>query len=790
MLFSVKWLKELVDIPCTTAELVTKFNLMSSEVEGFAKMVEANNLVVGHILSCIDHPQSDHLHICEVDVSTEILQIVCGAPNVATGQKVIVALEGAVLPSDFKIKKSTIRGVESRGMICSLDELGIDHKYHQEDGIHVLPQNTITGSNPLEVLNFEDEIIELSLTPNRGDLMSMMGIAYDVSAMLNTKIHLEEPKINEISKENKVIVSSETSLCKSYYARIIQNITIKDSPYWLKSRLIAAGIRPINNVVDITNYVMLETGQPLHAFDYEKLKTKQIVVRNAKRGETIVTLDGKNRDLVEEDIIITDGVNPIAIAGVMGGESTQIDENTKTILLESAIFDGLTIRKTSKRLDLRSESSSRFERGLDPNRTILACNRASYLLSDLALGEVLKGISYFETQSLNQQLVDISLEKLIKVTGYQYQKSQVEDVLCRLHFDYQEMNNVFNVSVPTRRFDIKSYQDIIEEIVRISGYDLIPTTLHKSSIPGKLTEIQKQRRVIRNTLVTLGLNETISYSLTSESEAKLFDFNNQTSVKLSYPIVDNRGTMRHSQIPALLDILGYNLARKTANVQLFEIGKGYTESAETEYVSGVLSGVYDDSKWQKMTRKIDFFLVKGLLEALFDRINVQNVNYLPFSQQHNILLHPGISAEISINDEVVGWVGKLHPSLLAQKGLPDVFGFEIDLMKLIKASKPTLKMKEIAKYPSVTRDLAIVVDANVSAMQLVETIKKAGKKTLVDVKIFDVYQGENIDEGKKSLALSLLFQDYAKTLSTEEVDQSVSRILKMIAQELNGQIRS
>ena len=790
MLFSVKWLKELVDIPCTTAELVTKFNLMSSEVEGYAKMVEANNLVVGHVLTCVDHPQSDHLHICEVDVSTEVLQIICGAPNVAAGQKVIVALEGAVLPGDFKIKKSTIRGVESRGMICSLDELGVDHKYHQEDGIHILPQDTITGSNPLEVLNFDDEIIELSLTPNRGDLMSMMGIAFDVSAMLNTNLHLVESKLSEVSKPITVEVSSKTALCKSYYARIIQNITIKESPYWLKARLIAAGIRPINNVVDITNSAMLETGQPLHAFDYDKLKSKKIVVRNAAKGETIVTLDGKVRELIEEDIVITDGVTPIALAGVMGGESTQIDENTKTILLESAIFEGLTIRKTSKRLDLRSESSSRFERGLDPNRTILACNRAASLFADIAIGEVLKGVSFFETQSLNPQSVVFTLDKLIKVTGYQYNKAQVEDVLRRLHFDYKEEKNVFNVSVPTRRFDIKTYQDIIEEVVRIAGYELIPTTLHRSSIPGKLTNIQKQRRLIRNTLVTLGLNETISYSLTSESEAKMFDFQNQPSVKLSYPIVENRGTMRHSQIPALLDILSYNIERKMTNVQLFEIGKGYTEIAQTEYVSAVLSGTYDDSKWQKISQKVDFFLVKGLLEALFDRINVQDVKYLPLPLQHNALLHPGISAVISVNDEIIGWVGKLHPSLQVQKGLPDVFAFEINLLKLIQVSKPTLKMKEIAKYPSVSRDLAIVVDTNVTAQELVDTIKKAGKKTLTDVKIFDVYQGENIESGKKSLALTLVFQDYAKTLSTEEVDQYVTRILKMIAQELNGQIRS
>ena len=789
MLFSLKWLKELVDIPCSTNELVNKFNLMSSEVESYEKMVEATNLVVGHVLTCIDHPQSDHLHICEVDVLKEVLQIICGAPNVAAGQKVIVALEGAVLPGNFKIKKSTIRGIESRGMICSLDELGIEHKYHQEEGIHVLPNNAVIGSNPLVILNYDDEIIELSLTPNRGDLMSMMGIAYDVCAMLDSDLTLRKPKVNEINKLNPVKVSSETKLCKSYYARVIQGVKIKESPYWLKARLIAAGIRPINNVVDITNYVMLETGQPLHAFDYDKLQGNQIVVRNAYKDEKIVTLDSKNRDLLEDDIVITDGNKPIALAGVMGGESTQIDGLTQRILLESAVFDGLTVRRTSKRLDLRSESSSRFERGLDPQRTLLACNRAAELFETLASGEVLNGVSYFESQSLNPVEVELTLDKLNKVTGYNYSKSLVSDIIRRLNFDFYENNGVFSLKIPTRRFDVRTYQDIIEEVVRIAGYDLIPTKLHRSSIPGGLTDIQKQRRVIRDTLATLGMNEVVSYSLTSELEAELFDFSNQSSIKLNYPIVDTRGTMRHSQIPALLEILAYNTARKNNNVQLFEIGRGYTTSGETEYVSGVLTGVYDDSKWQGYSRTVDFFLIKGLLEALFIKLNVKNVIFSPV-EKHNQLLHPGISAEVYSGDDLIGWVGKLHPSLIAQKGLPEVYAFELNLLKLYNASTPTLRMSEIAKNPSVTRDLAIVLDSQITAQQLIHTIKKAGKKPLIDVNIFDVYQGNNIESGKKSIALTLVFQDYTKTLSTEEVDQFVMNILKSVSLDLNGQLRS
>ena len=789
MLFSLKWLKEMVSIPCTREELVAKFNLMSSEVEDHYQLVTATNLTVGYVKTCIMHPQSDHLHICEVDVAKETLQIVCGAPNVAAGQKVIVALEGAVLPGNFKIKKSTIRGVESNGMICSLDELGIEHKYHQEDGIHVLPESSVIGTNPLEVLHFDDEVIELSLTPNRGDLLSMMGIAYDVSAMLDTALTLKDIFVKEVKESNPVKVSTQTPSCKSYYARVIRDVEIKESPEWLKARLIASGIRPINNVVDITNYVMLETGQPLHAFDFDKLKLNTIVVRNAIDNETIVTLDGKTRILVADDIVITDGHTPVALAGVMGGESTQIDQSTKAILLESAIFDGLTIRKTSKRLDLRSESSSRFERGLDPNRTLLACNRAAGLFEQLANGKVLANVNSFENQNLIPIVVDLSLSKLIKVTGYQYSEKLVSNVLKRLHFEFKLQDGIFKISVPTRRIDIKTYQDIIEEIVRIAGYELIPTTLPKSAIPGSLTEVQKQKRLIRETLSTLGLNETITYSLTSESEAKSFDADEKESIQLLYPIVETRGTMRHSQIPALLEVLNYNLSRKAENVHLFEIGKGYSNQGETEFVSGLMTGVFDDSKWQGITRPVDFFVVKGILETLFNKLNVDKVQFLPPKLPHP-KLHPGISAEIIIEDISVGLVGKLHPSLSSEKGFPDTYVFEVDLKAILSASKPNDKMKEVSKFPSVSRDLAIVIDRSISAKQVIETLKKAGKKTLIDINIFDVYQGEKVALDKKSIALSLTFQDNSKTLSTEEIDLLVSKIVKAIATELNGELRS
>ncbi|MDP3130453.1 MAG: phenylalanine--tRNA ligase subunit beta, partial [Bacillota bacterium] len=463
MRVSLHWLRELVDVDLDGAGLVKRFNLMSAEIESHEKMSTATKVTIGHVLTCIPHPDSDHLHVTTVDIGAQTLQIVCGAPNVAAGQKVVVALEGAVLPGDFKIKNSQIRGVASNGMICSLDELGINHKYHQEDGIHVLPDYAVPGADPLKLLCFDDEIIELDLTPNRGDLLSMMGVAHDVAAMLDGKTTFSSPQVDEAAEANPVRVASQSEDCKSYYARVIKGVEIAESPIWMKARLIAAGIRPINNVVDITNYVMIETGQPLHAFDADLVKTDRIVVRAAGADAVFTTLDGKERALLPEDLVITDGIRPIALAGVMGGRDTEVGPDTKNILLESAVFDGIRIRKTSKRLDLRSEASIRFERGLDPARTKLACDRAAELFAKLAGGRALRGVSVYESQNLAPLSVKLPIAKIASVTGRAYEAAELADVWNRLDFAYDFADGVFTVRVPTRRPDIKTYQDLIEE---------------------------------------------------------------------------------------------------------------------------------------------------------------------------------------------------------------------------------------------------------------------------------------------------------------------------------------
>lgn len=786
---SLNWLHQMVDINCEYKELVRKFNLKSAEISRLENLVVATNLTIGHVLTCVDHPSSDHLHVCEVDVLRETLQIICGAPNVAAGQKVIVALNGAVLAGDFVIKKAKIRGIESNGMICSLEELGIEKKFHGEEGIHVLSPEAQIGGDPVAHLLLDDTVMEIEITPNRSDLLSMIGVAYDTKALLGTSVHLKEVEINESDDENPSSVFTETKGCKSYYARVVKNVQIHESPDWLKARLIASGIRPINNVVDISNYVMMEYGQPLHTFDFDKISSKKIVVRDAHPGEKIKTLDGKIRILKIDDLVITDGIKPIALAGVMGGSDTEVSEETITILIESATFDSIRIRKTSKRLDLRSEASIRFERGLDSQRTKEACDRAAQLLSELAEGDVMKGVSFFDTHDKTPLKVSVSLQKIAKTTGREYAADEIKDVFSRLSLDYSFRDSEFTVEVPSRRLDIFGPQDLIEEIVRIHGYEHIPTTFPITPTAGALTWKQKQRRLVRSFLTSIGLDETNTYSLTTEEKATMFDIVPSKPIRLSNPMSEEKAYLRHSLLPAMLDVLTYNLSRKTDQVKIFEIGKNYQLGNEKEIVCGVLTGDYQVSLWQNKKDPVDFFVIKGILNALLEKLEIEHTSIekpkteIPF-------LHPGICATISAKGKKLGYFGKLHPKVEANLGLDNTYVFELDFEEMLQHGKPSIIMEQVPKHPSVSRDLAIIVDHQVLAKDIVEVISSAMKQSLQKVQIFDVYQGAGIPKDKKSIALNLVFQDDQKTFSTEEIDLFVLKILKFLQEKLGATLRA
>jgi len=788
MKISLNWLNQYFNQNIDPKLLVKKFNLMSQEVAGLEKLVDIDGLVIGHVKSLKKHEDADKLSVCMVDVGDEELQIICGAPNVAQNQKVIVAKSGVVLPGNFKIKKAKIRGVESNGMICSLQELGIQEFEATEKGIYVLGDDAIVGKDPLEYLKLNDYVLELDLTANRSDLLSMRGVAYDTATMFDQDIAFHVPNVIREATENPVSVYTQTKNSTAYYGQVLENLKIKESPYWLKSRLIASGIRPINNVVDITNYVMLEYGQPLHAFDYKKVNSDKIIVKEALQDEAITTLDGENRKLIAGDIIITDGTKPIALAGVMGGLDTEIDNESTTVLLESAVFNPVKVRRTASRLNLKSESSSRFEKGVDPESTLPALNYACELLVKYADAIVVGEPSYYNTIPNKKKIITLTLEKLNSVTGMIFDHEQVETILDRLRFKYKFKNEEFRITVPSRR-PMESYQDIVEEIVRINGYDKIPTTIPITPTQGGLNKNQNLKRVIRDFFVDRGFYETRTYSLVSEELAKAFDQKELKTIKILNPLTKEREHLRHSILPSLLNVLAYNKARKTEDIFIFEIANTYFEDGEVEKLSVLMHGNLDNSSWQKPLVSVDFYHLKGLIESLFKKLMITDYA-ISLSETPIKKLHPGISAQISVNNTKIGYLGRLHPEEEHKLGTDNIYVLELDVKKLIGFSVnivPTYQ--EISKYPSIERDIAFYINKNVKASEIIDCINSASKKTLSSVEIFDVYYDKSLQE-QKSIAIRLKFSSNTRTLETSEVDEQIRKIILALNKDLGTTLRS
>lgn len=781
MLIPMELLRKVVDINVSDEEFVKNFSLKSAEVDSFSKLCEVKGLVVGKIISIKDHPDSNHLHITTVDMGDEVDDIVCGAPNVEVGRKVIVARVGVKLPGG-EMKKAIIRGVPSNGMNCALDELGIDHKFQGYEGIYYLGDDAVLGSDPLEYLHLNDYVLEIELTPNRQDLLSIIGVAYDTKAICNSSMNLEKIVLEPIKEKADIKVSTETENCNAYYSKVIKDVEIKESPAWLKGSLMKMNIRPINNVVDITNYVLMLTGQPLHAFDYDDIKSKKIVVKMAKDGETFTTLDHQERLLSSSDIVITDGKTPLCLGGVMGGLNSEVKDTTKNIFLESASFNPQCIKQTSKRLGLQSESSLRFEKGINPELTKYALDLASKLLVELASGKVLSGGNFFDNRDLSTKEVKVSLRQINKVLGRKYTKDEVLSVFKGLSFDVEEVNGVFKVQIQKRRPDISTYQDLIEEVVRISGYDKISTTIPESHTNGKLSPYQSFVRKIRHSL-SQNLNEVISYSLVSDALATDFDNEDYGLVKVMNPLVDDRTTMRHSLIPSLLQVVKYNQNRKNDDVFIYEIGRRYELDKETPILSIALSGTISSTLWKGEKEVVDFYYLKGLVESMFSALSVKNYRLeLPNKELKG--LHPGVSAQIVVGkDDVIGFMGKVHPDYLKKYEISDTYVCEIELDKLFNQAHPLKTVKAISKYPSIERDLAFVLDENITAEDVIKEIQKVAKRSLDSISVFDLYRGEKIGKDKKQIAFSLTFSDMNRTLETQEVDEIVNNIIKKLEEK-------
>lgn len=791
MKVSKNWLKEYLNLDgITDEELFEKINAHVCEIESYQSLVKASSLSIGYVHECVMHPDSDHLHICQVEVSEgNIQQIVCGAPNVAAGQKVIVANVGAVLPGDFKIKASKIRGVESNGMLCSLQELGIEEKYIDEafkNGIQLLGEDAPIGGDPLSYLGLDDIVIDLDLTSNRSDLLSIEGVAFDLGAALNQQVITILPELEESQKQNPVQVKIETKGCYKYLARTIENVTIADSPQWLKARLIASGIRPINNVVDVTNYVLLELGQPLHAFDKDHLGD-YILIRDAIDGEKLTTLDGIERTLLNTDIVIANQNEALCLGGVMGGLTSEVELNTKNIVLEAAYFDPLRVRKTSSRLGLKSESSMRFERKVDYERVDRALDYAAQLIAELAGGIVLQGVSAQIQEEPPVKMVDITTAKINHVLGTDLQDAEVEDIFKRLAYPYVKQGETYTITIPSRRMDLEaSYQDIIEDVARMHGYDAIPTTLAATDAKGGLSSSQRRIRSTRQILSSMGLNEVVTYSLVAKKDVFLYTLKEEDLVEVLMPMTEDRAVMRQSLLNGVLEAVRYNRARKVDNLCFFEIGNTYTMQKETLKLALAVSGVFTSHLWRGQKQPADFYVVKGLLDTYLERMGVTAV-YRPYKEQAHF--HPGRTAAIYVQDKRIGILGELHPRYAKEMGLGNTVALEIELEELLK-EQTGFTYKGLNKYPTVTRDLAIVVNRDILAEDILALVRQTARKNLVNIEVFDLYTGENVGEDEKSLAITLTLEDTSKTLESEDVDKIIHSVLKRLELVYKAKLRN
>ncbi|PSL44042.1 phenylalanyl-tRNA synthetase beta subunit [Salsuginibacillus halophilus] len=809
MLVSLQWLNDYIDISDLTAEeaaeKLTRGGIEVDHIHRYHNGLE--QLVVGEVLEVSQHPEADKLSVCQVDTGDGTSQIVCGAPNVAEGQKVAVALPGAELPNGMVIKEAKLRGQPSQGMICSLNELGISDSVipkEEADGITVLPQEAEVGTDAAELLQLNDAVLELDLTPNRADGLSMIGLAYEMAALLEREMKL--PEIDHGTKRgnaaDEVSVQIDVPEDAPYYgAKVCHNVTLQSSPLWLKTRLMAAGIRPINNVVDITNFVLLEYGQPLHAFDFDAFASNEVLVRRALDGETIETLDGTTRTLQPEHLVITNGDKPHAVAGVMGGAESEVTDATATILLEAAQFNSSSVRRASKDLGLRSESSLRFEKGIDTSRTPEAAERAARLFESLAGADVLYGTVEADYRPGTEQTITTTAAKINNRLGTALSTDEITAIFERLDLQVQKDKDHLTVYVPPRRADLAIEEDLSEEVARIYGYDQIPSTLPEGTTTvGRLSQYQARRRSVRRFLEMSGIHEAVTYSLTrddAKDEFRLPAHAEQYPVHVAMPMSADRSVMRTSLIPHLLEALSYNRNRQMEDTALFEMGSVFLSDEpvvekqpnEREMIALTVSGTWQSHRWRGEKQPVDFFTIKGVIEGMLTELGLfEAAAFVPNTAMEGF--HPGRTAEIEVHGEKLGVIGEIHPSMQKAYDLAPVYAAQLDIEKLLQLDADPVKYTALPRFPAVTRDLAVVVSSSVAAGEVARIIEESGQPLLESVALFDVYEGEHIEEGKKSLAFSLRYRDPEKTLTDDEVSHVHENIVQNLERKAGAALRS
>lgn len=816
MKVSYQWLSEYVDVSGFTAEeLAEKLTRSGIEVD----IVEDRNkgvtdVVVGFVKSREKHPDADKLSVCIIDAGQgEDLQIVCGAKNIDAGQKVPVAMIGAVLPGGLQIKRAKLRGVESQGMICSAKELGLNDKLlpkEIQEGILVLPEDTEIGSSILDVLAISDKVLELDLTPNRSDCLSMLGAAYEIAAILGRGVKLPDAEAARGAAGTAAAKAADhisvkitaTEQCSHYAARLIEGVRVGTSPLWMQNRLMAAGIRPINNIVDITNFVMLEYGQPLHAFDAEQLNNGHIEVRLAKAGEKLVTLDDVERTLEPHMLLITDGTKPVGIAGVMGGANSEVTEGTTRILLESAKFAGSSVRRTSRQLGLRSEASLRFEKEVNPEAVLPALNRAAALMAQYAAGQVADGIAQAVAGSHKPVSIELAADRVNNYLGTELSLAEMGQIIERLHFTFEQAGEgKLLVHVPSRRGDITRDVDLIEEVARLFGYDNIPTTLMTGvTTPGSLSKEQSIRRITRNLLTQSGLHEVLTYSFTQPDQTVSLPglYPAAKPISLAMPMSEDRSQLRTSLLPHLLDVVSYNRNRTMDDVAIFEIGKVFItdESSLTDLpqekllLSIVLTGKRRQAHWAQKSEAVDFYDIKGVFDRLVSYLGVKGLTYKSASPDG---FHPGRTAELLLNtaegEQVIGRIGQLHPTVQQQRDLDDTYVLEVELSPILEAAGDAIVYKLLPRYPSIGRDLAVVVNASVPVGLMEQTITEVAGDLLESIQVFDIYTGERLGANRKSVAIALVYRHAERTLLDEEVTELHAKVVQTLEQQYEAELR-
>ncbi|QTL98580.1 phenylalanine--tRNA ligase subunit beta [Iocasia frigidifontis] len=799
MKVSYNWLKRYIDLSYTPEELDYVLTMAGLEVDSMEYLGEGiEDIIIGEIEKIEEHPNADKLVICQLNTGDELLQIVTGAPNVVEGARVPVARTGVELPNGMKIKKTKLRGEPSNGMLCSTDELGLSQE--RASGIMILGEEAVPGEKLVKYLGLDDYVFDLDLTPNYARCLGMLGIARELKSLQeDVKVKRPEIKINNDNKEDiRDYVSIEVmdkELCPRYTGQIIKNVKIGPSPEWMQQNLKAAGIRPINNVVDITNYVLLEYNQPLHAFDFDTINEKKIIVRRARSGEKLITLDDQERQLNEEMLVIADTKEAVGLAGVMGGANSEVTEDTSTIFLESAYFNPVNIRKTAKKLGLPSEASHRFERGIDIEGVVEAGRRAAYLMQEYAAGEVVSGIIDIYPEPYQPLEIVLETDYVNNILGISLTAKDISQMLNKLGFLIKgEKEGLVKVAVPSYRNDVEREADLIEELARVYGYNNIPVTVPESKQQGGKTSQQSLEDISRELMISAGLDEIINFSLQGKEDYELFrlpeDSRLREWVRIKNPLNESYALMRTSLLPGIVELLSNNAKRQIDRMAVFEIGNVFFRQVGEEPFQQELklaggSMGYPEDSWQSAAA--DFFYLKGVLESYFSRLGIDSFLFKPARQS---FLHPGRTASIELDGGEIGYLGELLPAIITELDLKERTAlFQLDLTAVIKAVNLDKKYSKLPKYPAVERDLAILVKNEINSGEILRLLKREAGDILKKVEIFDLYEGDQIPEGLKSLAFKLLFQAEDRTLRDEEVNELFNKILKLLRNFFSAEIR-